>query len=410
MFGSLVAARDPAGRLRSSASASACRWSVWWPRPSTCPTTAPTVATLLGLGVAVDYGLFLVARHREQLDHGMDMDESIGKTTATSGAAVVVAGSTVVIAILGLYVSGVPFVGALGLASAIVVAVTMLSALTLVPAFLAISRRPGAAVAARDGARRPPEATPGPTRHENSAFARWGRMVSDSPGRGRSPAWSCCWSSPIPVLLLRLGQLDAGTDPTSQTDRRAYDLIAEGFGAGANGPLTVVLTLPKESSRTPRASLTSAQKTLHGHRRRRRRRRALGQLRRERSRCSTSSRPPHRTTQATTDLVDHLRDDVLPGLGATDDLPGRYDGGLRRLHREGRPADDLADPGRRPARPDPAHRRVPVAGDLVQGRGAQPALGRRGVRRGGRGVPVGLGLASSSASTRTCRSRRSCRC
>src|SRR6185503_7771054 len=94
----------------------------------------------LGLGVAVDYGLFLVARHREQLDHGMDIDESIGKTTATSGASVVIAGSTVVIAILGLYVSSVPFVGALGLASAIVVAVTMMSALTLVPAFLAISR------------------------------------------------------------------------------------------------------------------------------------------------------------------------------------------------------------------------------------------------------------------------------
>jgi putative drug exporter of the RND superfamily len=103
------------------------------------PTTAPTVATLLGLGVAVDYGLFLVARHREQLDHGMPLEQSIGRTVATSGAAIVVAGSTVVVAILGLYVSGVAFVGALGLASAVVVAVTMLSALTLVPALLAVS-------------------------------------------------------------------------------------------------------------------------------------------------------------------------------------------------------------------------------------------------------------------------------
>ena len=105
----------------------------------TFPTTAPTVATLLGLGVAVDYGLFLIARHREQLDHGMAVVQSAGRSTATSGAAIVVAGGTVVVAILGLYVSGVPFVGAMGLASAIVVAVTMLAALTLMPAFMGVA-------------------------------------------------------------------------------------------------------------------------------------------------------------------------------------------------------------------------------------------------------------------------------
>src|SRR6478672_962856 len=133
------------------------------------PTTAPTVATLLGLGVAVDYGLFLVARHREQLDHGMGVDESIGRTTATSGASVVVAGSTVVIAILGLYVSAVPFVGALGLAAAIVVAVTMVSALTLVPALLAVTRD---RVRSRKDrrARRARRAATAPD-HENSPFA-----------------------------------------------------------------------------------------------------------------------------------------------------------------------------------------------------------------------------------------------
>ena len=218
------------------------------------------MATLLGLGVAVDYGLFLVARHREQLDHGMDMDESIGKTTATSGASVVVAGSTVVIAILGLYVSSVPFVGALGLASAIVVAATMLSALTLVPAFLAISRN-RVAGAVRADASRPPEAHPDHS-HENSAFARWGRMVSDKPWPWAVGSLVVLLVLAVPVLSLRLGQLDAGSDPTSQSDRRAYDLIAEGFGDGANGPLTVVLTLPKESQSDTQSLLTSAQKTL----------------------------------------------------------------------------------------------------------------------------------------------------
>ena len=99
----------------------------------TFPTTAPTIATLLGLGVAVDYGLFLVARHREQVDSGMDVVTSAKLAEGTSGAAIVVAGCTVVISILGLYISGVSFVGSLGLAAAIVVVVTMLAALTLVP-------------------------------------------------------------------------------------------------------------------------------------------------------------------------------------------------------------------------------------------------------------------------------------
>ena len=201
------------------------------------PTTAPTVATLLGLGVAVDYGLFLVARHREQLDHGMGVEESIGRTTATSGAAVVVAGSTVVVAILGLYVSAVPFVGALGLASAIVVAVTMLSALTLVPAFLAL--------ASQDRVRsRAERADAGRARtdaerehdHEHSAFARWGRKVSDRPWPWAVASALLLLVLAIPLLSLRLGQLDAGTDPTSQSDRRAYDLVAQGFGAGHQRP------------------------------------------------------------------------------------------------------------------------------------------------------------------------------
>lgn len=104
------------------------------------PVSAPTVATLLGLGVAIDYGLFLVSRHREQLDDGMGVVESAGRAESTSGAAILVAGGTVVIAILGLYVSGVPFVGALGLSSAIVVAVTVLAALTLIPALLGLAK------------------------------------------------------------------------------------------------------------------------------------------------------------------------------------------------------------------------------------------------------------------------------
>ena len=279
------------------------------------PTTAPTVATLLGLGVAVDYGLFLVARHREQLDHGMPLARSIGRATATSGAAVLVAGSTVVVAILGLYVSDVPFVGALGLASAVVVAVTMLSALTLVPAFLGFAgtrvrpradRQPGAV-------HRSPEEVE--RAHENSAFARWGRRVSDAPWPWAIGSTALLLVLAIPVLSLRLGQLDAGSDPTSQSDRRAYDLVAQGFGPGANGPVTVVLELPQGSAQQTQTLLGDAQQTLA-----------------KTSGVASVGAPSVNKSStvailnvvpttapddaATSDLVDHLRDDVLPGLGA----------------------------------------------------------------------------------------------
>ncbi len=243
----------------------------------TFPTTAPTVATLLGLGVAVDYGLFLVARHREQVDHGMDLITSAGRSTATSGAAIVVAGSTVVIAILGLYVSGVPFVGAMGLASAIVVAVAMLAALTLMPAFMGVARQNVRSLRALRAERR---ATAGAdaaaaasslaalmaasdTAHENSGFARWGRKVSDRPLPWAIGSVLALVVLAIPLFSLRLGQLDAGTNPTSESIRRAYDLISTDFGPGSNGPLSVVVSLPAGGSAdTNQSLLTSAQQTL----------------------------------------------------------------------------------------------------------------------------------------------------
>jgi RND superfamily putative drug exporter len=312
MFGSIVAALIPlVGAVFSVGTGLALVGLV--AAAVNLPTTAPTVATLLGLGVAVDYGLFLVARHREQLDHGMDLDESIGKTTATSGAAVVVAGGTVVIAILGLYVSAVPFVGALGLASAIVVAVTMLSALTLVPAILAVSRNRVRSRADRVAAKT--HARDVSDTHENSAFARWGRKVSERPWPWAAVSVLLLLVLSIPVLSLRLGQLDAGADPTSQSDRRAYDLIAQGFGEGANGPLTVVLKLPKDSQKKTQDFLTSAEKTLAGT-----------------SGVASAGTPvtnPAGTIAVinvvpttapddakTSDLVDHLNDTVLPGLDA----------------------------------------------------------------------------------------------
>ena len=292
---------------------------------TTLPTSAPTVATLLGLGVAVDYGLFLVARHREQLDHGMPLEQSIGRTVATSGAAIVVAGSTVVVAILGLYVSGVAFVGALGLASAVVVAVTMLSALTLVPAMLAVAGPRVRSGRDRRAEKRAEQADL-PVRepdHENTAFARWGRMVSDRPWPWAIGSVLVLVVLAIPLFSLRLGQLDAGTDPTSQSSRRAYDLITQGFGPGANGPITVVVELPAGTD--PSTVLGGISTTLQG---------TPGVA----SVGAPAVSPSGRTgvlnvvpttapdAEQTSALVDRLRTDVLPTVGEKTYLVGTVAG------------------------------------------------------------------------------------
>jgi RND superfamily putative drug exporter len=223
----------------------------------TFPTTGPTIATLLGLGVAVDYGLFLVARHREQVDNGEEIIPSVRRAAGTSGAAIVVAGCTVAVSVLGLYISGVGFVGSLGLAAALVVLVTMLAALTLVPGFMGLVREGVRALNSRVRARRQGVSarqqaaqTAGAMheQHERSAFARWGRMVSNHPWPWGIASVLVLLVLAIPLLSITLGQPDNGTNPTSDSSRKAYDLITQGFGVGVNGPLTVVVALPKQSS------------------------------------------------------------------------------------------------------------------------------------------------------------------
>jgi putative drug exporter of the RND superfamily len=336
MFGSIVAAIIPLISAVFSVGAGLSLVGLL-AAATTFPTTAPTVATLLGLGVAIDYGLFLVARHREQLDHGMGVGDSLAKAEATSGAAIVVAGGTVVIAILGLYVSGVPFVGALGAASAVVVAVTMLAALTLVPAFMSVAKnsvrslKDQRAAKARDNsggtsgeeARRDEQEAiaRSDAAHERSAFARWGRMVSDRPWPWAILSVGVLVVLAIPLFSMRLGQLDAGTNPTSESSRRAYDLIATGFGPGANGPLTIVTSLPKQSSQDNQTLLSSMQTTLQ---------KTPGVASvappsvNQSGNTAVTNVIPTTSPQdaATTSLVNHLRADVLPTVKATTYVAG----------------------------------------------------------------------------------------
>jgi RND superfamily putative drug exporter len=256
MFGSLIAAGIPLVSAIFSVLSGLALLALL-ARVVTFPTTAPTIATLLGLGVAVDYGLFLVARHREQLDAGMGVLPSVRRAVGTSGAAIVVAGSTVAVSVLGLYISGVGFVGSLGLAAALVVIVTMIAALTLVPAFMGLAKQTVRALTARVRARKEglsaqeqAAQTAGATHehHEHGAFARWGRMVSGRPWPWAAASVVVLLVLAIPLFSITLGQPDNGTNPTSDSSRRAYDLMSQGFGVGVNGPLTVVVKLPDQSS------------------------------------------------------------------------------------------------------------------------------------------------------------------
>ena len=305
-------------------------------RVITFPTTAPTIATLLGLGVAVDYGLFLVARHREQLDSGMQVAPSIRRAAGTSGAAIVVAGSTVAVSVLGLYISGVSFVGSLGLAAAVVVIVTMISALTLVPAFMGLARGTVRALPARVRARKgglsgqeqaAQTAAATQEQHEHGAFARWGRMVSGRPWPWAVLSVAVLIVLAIPLLSITLGQPDNGTNPTTQTSRQAYDLISQGFGVGVNGPLTVVVKLPDQSSSANSSLLSTMQSDIA-------------------KTADVASVTPASVNSAgntavfnvipktrpqdtaTTNLVNTLRQDVLPKEHATSYVTGTTAGGV----------------------------------------------------------------------------------
>jgi RND superfamily putative drug exporter len=302
----------------------------------TFPTTAPTIATLLGLGVAVDYGLFLVARHREQLDSGMDVVTSAKRAAGTSGAAIVVAGCTVVVSILGLYLSGVAFVGSLGLAAAIVVVVTMLAALTLVPAFMGLVRGNVRALSARFRARRAglsvreqaaQTAAATQEQHEHSAFARWGRMVSARPWPWAVLSVTVLIVLAIPLFSITLGQPDNGTNPTSDSSRRAYDLISQGFGVGVNGPLTVVVKLPNQSSSDNNSLLSTMQSDIS---------KTAGVASVTPAALNSAgttavfnviptTRPQ---ATATSNLVTTLRDDVLPKEHATSYVTGTTAGAV----------------------------------------------------------------------------------
>ena len=217
------------------------------------PEIASIVGIMIGLGVGIDYALFILARHRQNLESGMPVPEAIGRANATAGLSVLFAGTTVVLAIAGLQVSGIPMMTMMGWASAIMVAISMLAAVTLLPALLGIVKK-------RVNSVRVPFIKQRPADNPRSKSARWAARVVARPKRYGAAAALVLIVLAIPVLSMRLGFADAGNDAPSTTTRKAYDLIADGYGPGVNGPFMVVVDT--EGSAKAEATVTELSTVL----------------------------------------------------------------------------------------------------------------------------------------------------
>ncbi|WP_330266376.1 MMPL family transporter [Streptomyces griseorubiginosus] len=197
--------------------------------------TTSTLALMIGLAVGIDYALFIVSRYRGELAEGRDREEAVGRATGTAGSAVVFAGLTVVIALAGLAVVNVPMLTKMGLAAAGTVVIAVLIALTMIPALLGYAGRKVRPAGEKRG--KSPEKPAG----KPNLGTRWASFVIRRPAAVLLLGVVGLGTIALPVSQLELGLPDDGSQPTSTTQRRAYDLLSEGFGPGFNGPLMIVV-------------------------------------------------------------------------------------------------------------------------------------------------------------------------
>jgi RND superfamily putative drug exporter len=260
------------------------------------PSFAPTLGVMLGLGAGIDYALLIVGRYREQLAAGDSVPHAARVANATAGTSVMAAGAIVVVAISGLLSTGIPFVGQMGVGSAIVIACVAVGAITVLPTLMgAFARR----LRPRDPAHVAPSAR----------FGAWGGRIVRHPGRFAAAGLVLLAVLATPLAALRLGQPDDGNDKPGSTTRVAYDRLAEGFGPGFNAPLVLAASLPEDGTST--AALADVRRAVS-------RDRDVAfvsrpQLSPQRDAATLTVVPRSSPqAQATSDLVTRLRDEVLP--------------------------------------------------------------------------------------------------
>jgi putative drug exporter of the RND superfamily len=268
---------------------------------------APFLAIMIGLGVGIDYALFIVTRFRNNLDEGMEPREGAINAVDTAGRAVLFAGTTVIIALMGMFLLGISFLYGVAVAAALAVLFTMIAALTLLPALLTwVGHRVNKwKIPGLGGGRN--------TMSEDTKWYSWSREIQKRPWTAAIISGGILLILCIPVLTLRLGVNDAGTNPKGETTREAYDLLAEGFGPGFNGPFTMVAKLPQKGEGAGIEELCST-------------------LKKEGKAGGIASATPvtfnpaktvglcqiYPTTSPqsadTTNLLNHIRDDVIPPI------------------------------------------------------------------------------------------------
>ncbi|MCB5166639.1 MMPL family transporter [Streptomyces bambusae] len=265
---------------------------------------APMLGMLIGLGVGIDYALFIVTRHRKGLKRGLSVEEAARNAVATTGRAVVFAGATVCIALLGMLILRLNFLNGVALAASLTVVLTVAASVTLLPALLSFI---GMRALSRRERRRLAEH--GPEREGMTGFAaRWSAFVERHPKLLGAVAAVVMAVLALPTLSLHLGTSDQGNNPAASTTRQAYDLLADGFGPGVNGPLALVATLDGAGDRVALDRLAETLRSTPGVA-------ATGPAAANRSGDTAvltvipESAPQSRDTSA---LVDRLRHSVIP--------------------------------------------------------------------------------------------------
>ena len=266
---------------------------------------APELAIMIGLGVGIDYALFIVTRFKESYARTGDVSQAVVEAMDTSGRAILLAGTTVIIALLGMFATGVTFLYGLSIASVLAVLLVLCASLTVLPAMLS---RFGERVTRPSRSERRREAKGQAPRE--SRWGRWSRTVQTHPWPLAAGALAVMLVCIVPALTMRLDASDAGNDPSSTSSYKAFNLLSDGFGPGFNGPLLIAVELHGKSpaqgvlpvraavARTPGiVTVTPAQVSPSGS-------------------VAVFEAYPSSAPQAaaTTDLVNHLRGDVLPPL------------------------------------------------------------------------------------------------